>query len=424
MSSVWFPNSDLATRALAKQVLTGHDTFISEKLPKATRKMKEELERIAKAGGRSKLEPAPGEVEPKDPLAMLKRMSLQDLSAYVSGQTEALNNAHVSLEEKRSKGLHKISSRTQSFVSEFDRFVNAYSGIVNIVMLVDAQHGGVACATLALLFSMKAKEEETIITAMQQMSDRLPDLRVYQRIYPEPKLGAMLMDAYMDIILLAREATSYFMSSTWGRQISTIGKPLQFEVMEQSMRKNFSRIRLRCEALLAERVDHLARELKDLTDRLDSNTVFEMAGALQLSDYHTEDAVQSLKQYREVLASLLEQNPKVVRKVEEWYKIKKLISRRGSGRVEALSEALLGIIGLQEQPVFVVIDRPELSEADPASEFAETILRMVEQTDGVLKALIIHRAEFWDWEQNKSLILRKGTPASACQALRLDQRRL
>ncbi|CAN9261352.1 unnamed protein product [Alternaria alternata] len=177
--------------------------------------MKEELERIAKAGGRSKLEPAPGEVEPKDPLAMLKRMSLQDLSAYVSGQTEALNNAH-----------------------------------------------------------------------------------------------------------------------------------------------------------------------------------------------------------------LLEQNPKVVRKVEEWYKIKKLISRRGSGRVEALSEALLGIIGLQEQPVFVVIDRPELSEADPASEFAETILRMVEQTDGVLKALIIHRAEFWDWEQNKSLILRKGTPASACQALRLDQRRL
>lgn len=91
--------------------------------------MKEELERIAKAGGRSKLEPAPGEVEPKDPLAMLKRMSLQDLSAYVSGQTEALNNAHVSLEEKRSKGLHKISSRTQSFVSEFDRFVNAYSGL-------------------------------------------------------------------------------------------------------------------------------------------------------------------------------------------------------------------------------------------------------------------------------------------------------
>jgi hypothetical protein len=31
-----------------------------------------------------------------------------------------------------------------------------------------------------------------------------------------------------------------------------------------------------------------------------------MAGALQLSDYHTEDAVQSLKQYREVLASVFD----------------------------------------------------------------------------------------------------------------------
>jgi hypothetical protein len=63
--------------------------------------------------------------------------------------------AHVTLEERRSKGLHKVSAGTQKLLSEFGRFVDAYSGIVDIVMLVDLQHGGVACTTLALLFSVR-----------------------------------------------------------------------------------------------------------------------------------------------------------------------------------------------------------------------------------------------------------------------------
>jgi hypothetical protein len=64
---------------------------------------------------------------------------------------------------------------------------------------------------------MKVKDEEAITTAMQQISDRLPDFGVYQKIYPEPALGTMLVDAYKDVIMLAREATSYFMGSTWGQ---------------------------------------------------------------------------------------------------------------------------------------------------------------------------------------------------------------
>jgi hypothetical protein len=100
------------------------------------------------------------------------------------------------------------------------------------------------------------------------------------------------------------------------------------------------------------------------------------------------------------------------------------MSRRGHERVEALYEALLKVVELQEQSVFIIIDRPERSEADSASEFAETMLRMVEQTGVVLTALIVHRAEFWDWEANKSSVLRRGMPTALCQAYRLDQRRL
>lgn len=40
------------------------------------------------------------------------------------------------------------------------------------------------------------------------------------------------------------------------------GNPLGFEVLEQNMRDNFRRIRIRCDVLLAQRVDELANELK------------------------------------------------------------------------------------------------------------------------------------------------------------------
>ena len=44
---------------------------------------------------------------------------------------------------------------------------------------------------------------------MQEISDRLPDLAVYQRIYPDPALGRMLAESYRDVILFARKVTKY-----------------------------------------------------------------------------------------------------------------------------------------------------------------------------------------------------------------------
>ncbi|KAI4628387.1 hypothetical protein J4E80_002525 [Alternaria sp. BMP 0032] len=172
-----------------------------------------------------------------DLLQSLNAMPLDVLSTYVHKHAEDLGVAHTALDQKRSDGVRKAWSKTERFVMQFDRFLNAYSGILDIVKTADAQYGGVAGSTLALLFSvgshhrepywsmanprktvkLKIKNEEAIVSAMEQISDRLPDLEVYQKIYPEPKLGLMLVDAYKDIIMLARAATTYFLGSTWGR---------------------------------------------------------------------------------------------------------------------------------------------------------------------------------------------------------------
>jgi hypothetical protein len=125
-----------------------------------------------------------------------------------------------------------------------------------------------------------------------------------------------------------------------------------------------------------------------------------------------------------LIFQLLEKNPSVVRKVEEWYKIQSLLTRHGTGRDEALTEVLLEVIRLQKEPVFIILDRPELSEDHSVKDYALAMLHLVENSGDNLKVLVVHRADLWDWEENKRGILRKGMNPEICRAIRLDQRRL
>jgi hypothetical protein len=49
----------------------------------------------------------------------------------------------------------------------------------------------------------------------------------------------------------------------------SLGKPLSFEVREASMRDNFSRIRHKCEMLLAKRVGNLSNDVDTLVHELE-----------------------------------------------------------------------------------------------------------------------------------------------------------
>jgi hypothetical protein len=64
---------------------------------------------------------------------------------------------------------------------------------------------------------MKTQAEDAMTSAMEQISDRLPDFKMYRKIYPDPDLCLMLVKAYKDVIRFARAATSYFQGSTFSR---------------------------------------------------------------------------------------------------------------------------------------------------------------------------------------------------------------
>jgi hypothetical protein len=98
----------------------------------------------------------------KNVIDSLNDMPLESLSQYVHAESLSLQGAKFDLEGKRRKGTHRIYAKTERFVTEFDRFLTAYSGIVNVLVSADSQYGGIATATLAMLFSVSLHSCVTI----------------------------------------------------------------------------------------------------------------------------------------------------------------------------------------------------------------------------------------------------------------------
>lgn len=90
---------------------------------------------------------------------------------------------------------------------------------------------------------------------------------------------------------------------------------------------------------------------------------------------------------------------------------------RQDERIES-STALL--IGRQKEPVLVILNRPELSTKDDASEYIRTMPAVAKETRGVLKVLVVIRNGVWDIDKNRAGIARSKLLRTLC----LDQRRV
>ena len=68
---------------------------------------------------------------------------------------------------------------------------------------------------------MKSRDEAAIISAMGHISSCLPDLSVYRQINRDLELDEMLLDAYIDVIYLARGTIIDLQRSTFSESQST-----------------------------------------------------------------------------------------------------------------------------------------------------------------------------------------------------------
>jgi hypothetical protein len=129
--------------------------YVRARLSQLPEKLTEELCRIVHYAPTNQGTNSCGKVRSQEELVQqLNEMPLEKLSSYVDAEAAAFERAKSGLAERRKSVVGRASRRTEKFVTEFGRFLSAYSGIVEIVGLADSQFGGVAATTLALLFSV------------------------------------------------------------------------------------------------------------------------------------------------------------------------------------------------------------------------------------------------------------------------------
>ncbi|KAK1749637.1 hypothetical protein QBC47DRAFT_395554 [Echria macrotheca] len=251
----------------------------------------------------------------------LESLSLQDLHQHVAAQAAALCAAEEAWDQKRRKGWRKVRTGAQEFAVVFESFLKSFSGIVEIAKMADEAYGGAATQILSLFYAtikVKAANDEAIITAMHTITDRLPDAQIYGQVYADMTLAMMLAEAYKQTILFAKGATRYFQGRGITRAVRSIGSPTEFSDLAETLVHVFTNIRVRCEALLSQRVAFLAvqnaellRQLKLLTDGQNIDRVRRIQKLLNRRQSDTKNILDDqLNERRKFLSLVTNHSPK------------------------------------------------------------------------------------------------------------------
>ncbi|CAI6336221.1 unnamed protein product [Periconia digitata] len=296
----WFPQSHTCPELQsAREVVGDSKEFLRTRLRKLGRKESVALTTIlSHSKRRGQVSPSKSRIGVFD---ALEELSLDELSSYVNDQVAMMKIADDHLESRRSKGLHRVATRAQSLTVAFDRFLKAYSGVVDIVNLADAQYGNVASSTLSLFYSMiitKVDAERSIRDAMMDIADRLPEYRIYGRIFPDKEFGKMLADAYGTIIKFARNVTVYLQGHGIWRFTSQLVHVGKFEAMCEDMTRVSNRVIRRSDVLLAEMVDRLEKDNEELRKRDDVRLVKDIRNLLNVQEYQLESTLRIFDNYR------------------------------------------------------------------------------------------------------------------------------
>jgi hypothetical protein len=142
-------------------------------LPKFSKTTAKELTYIIRRHLKSETMTKLSESEIRD---QIKSIPLDELCGYVKEQMNKLQTANADLQMKRRSGWRRATTGFQEFAETFDRFLKAYSGIVDLAQLADAQYGGVAFATLSLFFAVSIFTHSSF-TRFQTQIDRQTSTR-------------------------------------------------------------------------------------------------------------------------------------------------------------------------------------------------------------------------------------------------------
>lgn len=191
--------------------------------------------------------------------------------------------------------MGRVGKATLAFANNFSSFLQAYSGIVEIMQGADQQYGGVAYSALSLLLIVavnKQRKEEHINTALLVLQREFSRAKVLQEVHSSDSMKTYIADAYKLGIEFAREVTLYFSRPTYRRVLEAITKPPQLDIDLKiaAITKAITEIEKERATLDSQRLFQVQRRIEEVKNGVDkvSDGVDEVRNGVETSHMQNE----------------------------------------------------------------------------------------------------------------------------------------
>ncbi|KFX86685.1 hypothetical protein V490_08931, partial [Pseudogymnoascus sp. VKM F-3557] len=143
----------------------------------------------------------------------LDDLSAAQLEELATGDLKRAGRQLSFYRVERVIGAKKFGHSAQNFVKVFTDFLGAYSGIISLVKNAGPGYGEVAYETMSLFLSVfvnKSLNDSKFNDLVRELSKAFPQLDQLSSIYPSSSLETSVALVYKEVIVFARQATTYF----------------------------------------------------------------------------------------------------------------------------------------------------------------------------------------------------------------------
>ncbi|KAI9736713.1 MAG: hypothetical protein M1834_000917 [Cirrosporium novae-zelandiae] len=175
-------------------------------------------------------------------------------------------------DNQRQHGHRKGAASLQRFLNNLSGFLEAYSGVVEVVRCAGAQYGDAGYGALSLLLIVgvyKTKNDEKIADALAELKESFPRLNLMTEVYPEERVELLVAETYKEVISFAREAADYFGLSSGRRLLTAIAKPprLGVDIATERIHKRLAQVNAETSSLLHRNVKNIEQEMKNIQEQ-------------------------------------------------------------------------------------------------------------------------------------------------------------
>ncbi|KAI8306399.1 hypothetical protein K4K59_011500 [Colletotrichum sp. SAR11_240] len=210
--------------------------------------------------------------------------------------------ARAQYDAKREIGIGRVVKGMTSLAASANDILQDISPILDLVRNFGAPYGGMAIGTICFVFVVaknRVRMEEQITTTFSNIKDRLPGIKVYQRIYADDheldrELQTKIVEAYNSFISFCMEAFEFYTRGGLRRWFQSLQSNTYIDKRSALVQKSIVDVRLLCEDLLNKNVDTVKNELREVkeinlylqenTDKINLEKISKLLGVLPLPD--------------------------------------------------------------------------------------------------------------------------------------------